>query len=485
MDALTVANVAADRVITPFDMYDPAFLKTYFRTHGDQGMSYFSVWLKAIGFTEPWEHNYGDQYEESWIAPSLHCSAAALTVVDAPTGQYSMVLSNTAGSSDYIQQSALPPYPSSPALYSNPAIIGQRIEFSGANAGIKATIESITGATTNTTTVGFRLTDAAVISGATFVAAAVPSTEIWIVDNAFGAGTDQPNGQVNRPVKDQFFLQIIKTNFLIHGDVAAERLRFKEYSDGKGASSYYKIGMVNLDTLHARYMDAALLFEQPSTNPSLDVSGEPRNTTEGLVTYTKRKGTSFPYVPGSYTVNVFNQLEKIADANMHGQNYYCMASGIGIDQDKDDALKNYFNNTDINYIMKQAADELFGGNEGMAGAVGFRMFTKGYTTWCNSRMPQFNDPRGAGMPGYNYQYLQLAFPLGKKKDAKTGGNLPFFGMRYKAMDGYSRMAEFVQFEGATNGRHQTTVDRNQYGYKSHIGAMHVGGEGFMRFYQAA
>lgn len=480
MQAIGVSAIAQGQLISAFDFMQPEVRDKFFRIRNGQGMYAFNI-LENLGMVEAVSRNTGTQYEEDWIHPTFHIGSGGLTTVSALLGTYTFVLGNSGSSNDFLTGSTTFPYSSTPYYYC-PLEGNERIAFPAPNEGFHATVTGVSGVGTNTVTVSIKLTNSSTL--ASFNAAAVTAgTEMIIQTNSYADGTDQPVGMVNKPLTDTWYTQIIKTNFKIYGGQSTDQLWVKEYSDGTTIQGYRIIGQKDMEYEHAYRLDKALLFEEPSTNMVIASNQEPQQTTEGLETYIKRKGTSLATPAGTFSISLMNQMEKIVDAQAPGTNYYNCMSGISIDQDKDQALKNYFNNEDIKYYQGMAADDLFGGDEGAIARVGFRVMRMGYTTWCWSRMPQFSDIRGKGAPGYNGQNLMLCTPIGKKKDSRDPSqNIPYFGMAYRSLGGYSRKAEVVNLSGATNGAHVTSVDLNSFGLKSDIAARHVGGNAMIRLY---
>lgn len=474
-NTVSVSTLASERLVSTFDgILKPDFANVYFRRHGSQGLPYFQM-LRNLGMVVGAGRNTGYQFEQNYIQPTLIVGSGGLTTIDAATGLYSFVLETTAGSNEFLQGNQAFPYQASPSVYGNPAQIQQRLAFPGVNNTYMATVYNVTGTPTNTVTVFIRITNGTLLS---FSTAAVPQgTELWITGDAWAPGTRQPTGRVLKPLLDQWYMQILKSNMDIDGELATDNLWVEKFSNGDSAETWTMIGMGERDYLHARKLDAALLFEKPSTNMNAQplLTSEPEQTTEGLRSYIIRQGGKFNVPVGGFTISTFNDLEKYFDQQMPGANYYCMANGISIDQNKDAVLKGYLNFNMQDYAVKAAEDELFGGNPGNAAAVGFRYFKSGYTVFCQSRLPQLNDPKGAGLPGYGYQNESYIFPIGKKKDADTQEDLPFFGMKYKSKGGYSRLAEVVNIMGATNGQHQTDLDVNAMGLKTEMGATHCAG----------
>lgn len=473
--------IAQGKYVSPFDIQDPKWMTELYQSRGDQLASAMGL-IEMMGATEAIGRNQWTQYEQDFLSPILNISVAPV-VVSAPAGTFSFIPSNTANTNDYLAGSVVAPY-SSTAVYVNPAIVGQRLIFSlAALANVRATVTNVASPTTNTAVVTFQVTNAADIATVTAQLANLAATPVWIVDNAHADGTDQPNGQIPGILSDVGYTQIIKTSFNVFGGLSTDDLKVKKFTDGKGIEGYTSIGMQQLNYLHQKSIGNALLFERPSDNPVIDANGEYAQTTEGLGPYINRKGLTLTNPAGTWSVALQDQLEKFIDQQLPGTNTYCMLAGIGAIQAKNQTYKTYFNNTDISYVRGQVLQDYFKGNAGFEASVNFQYFKQSHITFCWQTCPEFNDPRGAGMSTTSgYQDTVFGFPMGMKSITYGGQTikLPFFGMKYKANNGYSRKAEVVNLMGATNGQHQISQDINKYGYKSEIGASHVAGNAMFR-----
>lgn len=473
---LTVsATLLNERVISPYLIDKPDVASKLFMVKGSQGLPFFQK-LRNMSMAEAHARNTGEYHEEDWLHPILH-TAGNMSTVSAPAGQYSFVLSSTNGTNDYVLGALAPNFPAfgSTPYYYAPVNIGDRIQLPTFDDNQRATVYNITGLGTNTVTVFIRLDD---VTYAPNLTSYVDGTEVIIDGSAFAAGTDQPEGIVNGTIRDFWFMQITKTNFNIDGDMDTNELWLKSFSDGKDISGYRAMGQRDLEYRHARKIDAILLWESGSFNNPLLLDSTVNNVvriSEGLIPYAKRKGNALNYTIGTFNPLTFDAIDSILEAESAPEyiNALCDAK---FDNEKDNALKNYFQETQINYVVEQAKADLFMGDTGIEAAVGFKYLKKGNRTYCFNRMWQFSDPHGHGATGYDGKNFAVFYPISSKPDPKNPGNkIPYMGMYYKALNGYSRLGEFVNITGASNGMHTTSKDLNQFGMKSQVAAVHVGG----------
>ncbi len=460
----------SDQLLTTFNMWQPEVAPEFYRIYGDQGLSTFKN-MRALSMTLPVAADTRTTYSEEKIHQTIHIGSGGITTVSAPAGTYTFLLSTTSGSNDFLASSGTSPYTS--ANYYYPVQVNDMLMFQGADDRIQFQVTAISGSYP-TVTVAMKQSDLT----QTFTPANYPAgTEISVFSNSWAEGTDQPNGLVVKPYIDTEYAQIIKTSFQITGTQMVNQLWVKSYSDpGSGEIIGYRtIGQRAAEYEHERAICYALLFARPTTNATFTGSNtEPNKTTEGFIPYWKRRGFTMTYAPGSFSISMFDQIDAQADKNF-GPTYYQFGMGRNLYNEKDNSLKAYFQNTMQAYQDPQTVRDLFGGNEGLAQTVRFTLFTKGRRTYCFTPIEEFNNPTVTDIPGYNTPGLGFVVPIGKRRDTKTGLDLPYMGIGYRAMGGYNRMAEVWSVNGAGTETKYITQDIAKLNFRSHIMACHVGG----------
>ena len=470
-------SISTSEIITTFSVDKPEIKNVLYRALGKQGANWFPL-LDTLGMTEAVAQDIQQFFEEDYIHQTVHVGAGGILSYNAGTGVMTFLLDTTNGSNDFLAGSSTTPYPGTP-IYYNPVKQYDILAFPSGSDPILFSVTSISG-TYPTVTIHCTQIDLT----QTFTSGNYPqSTEISIITNAFPEGTDQPVGQVNKPLIDYNRVQIVKSNAIWTGTQATNQAWVTQYSDDSGAIlGYYVVGSKNAEYELGLAMDTALLFGRVTTTSIIDAtSNEPVKSTEGHITRARRKGNVINYTSGAFSMGLFDTADAILEKQWASE-YMFQGSGITLDNEKDNVLKSYFQFTDVNYVQPQAEASLFGfaqsmgsSMEGARAIVNFRYLQKGLRTYCFTRMPQFSNPKTMGITGMTTPALGLIAPIGTKPDAKDPSNrLPYFGMIYKQLGGYSRKTEVWQLSGAAPGQKVLSTDLNKLCFRSHIGASAVG-----------
>lgn len=477
---LTVgANIAQERFLSPFNLDKPEIENTWYKIYGAQGLPQYQI-LKNLGMTKPVTQNHGMYFMEDRIRPVLNVAAPLTTIVAPSAGvsaQYSFVLDTTSGSNDLILGAVAPNFPQwgSSNYYYQPAIIGMCLVMPNFDNNATGTIYNITGEGTNTVTIFFRvdqtntgLTNASYTQG----------TILIIESNVHAAGSDIPQAVTIGTLQDTWTMQNIWNTMKIDGDMLTNGLWTTKDSMGNAISGYRAMNQQVLDFNHALDIDNAL-WEGPGQNNPMrnDTAYQSMEyKTEGVLPYARRTGSQINYPVGAFNPLFFDQIDSILVQN-YAPKYFMICNDNNFSNEFTNSMKDYFQFTQIDYVTKQAEDDLFSlGESGKAVKVDFQYLEKNNRVYCKNTFFRFNDPKGRGAQGYNGNNFAFFCPIGTKPDPKSPGNqIPYFGMYYKAMDGYSRLGEVGTLMGATNGQHTQSKDQNSLFYKSQIGAVHVGG----------
>lgn len=470
--------IQASKIMTTFDVDMPEVRAEFFRSKGNQGVNYFTL-LEMLGYDRAVASNKTKQYEEDWIHQSITLGST-ITATGNPN-EYSFTLSVTAPNIDYLEQNVTTPYNTN-AQYVFPVKINDRLMLPGGNmeATLQVTNKVISGTTCTITAIHTNPTQ-----GPFTAANMVAGTEIVVSTNAYSEGSDQDSSQVNKPLIDYAYTQIIKTTWKITGSQLTQQIWIKTYSDSSGnIVGYRTIGQKNTEYEHALAIDQALLWGTLTEVSLVDsTTNEPIQSTEGLIPYARRKGQNIPYMPGTFNVPLFDNMNKLLD-QQGAPIWMAFLMGISLSDEKDNVFKDYFANTsNQSYIRDLATADLFGNNPGITAKVGFNYFEKGGRRYCFTTMPQFNMPKLQGAPGYRAQNLGIMYPLGTKPDKNNSDNrLPYMGMIHREMAGYSRKAEVFHIDGAGPGSKVTSLDQNKLCMRSDIGAEHCGGNQMIRLF---
>jgi len=477
-DVTAGVGLARNRIISTFDILKPDQRTELMRIRGDQGFSYFNF-LETLGYTRPVQRNVTLTYEEDWIHQLIYVGSGGMTgdANYATNGMFHFTLSSAANSNSYLPYSTVAPYTNSasPSLYAVPVQLNDRIRFQENNA--IAHIYDITGAGTNAVTVWLKLADVTANITLANYTAGMP---LVIATNAWSDGSKQPRGLNYNVRKSYAYTQILKGGFDWDGATETDQLWFNSYYKGKELMGYQIIGQDNAEYELMGKIDQALMWERPNANNIMDpLTDEPNRSTEGLVPYIERVGNSLLSPAGAFSTATFDTVSGILEKQF-APNYLLWMTGYDIDVEINNALKDYFQFTGVDYTKKITTD-LFHGDEGLSASVNFRTFQKGRFIHNFMQNPMFTHPQYAPT-GYKTKNMALVLPMGRTKDPKLNTDLPYVGSIYKAKGAYSRKMEVWTLSGAGPRDKVFEDDLTKLCMRSEIGAEHTGGNRMLKIY---
>lgn len=468
-----IVSIPSDKLISTFNLWKPEISSEFYRIYGDQGLSTFSN-LRSMGMMFPVTQDTRTTYSENLYHQNIHVGTGGVQTTSAPAGTYYFLLGDSSPNNDFLASSGSSPYSS--ATYYSPAAINQIISFPGEDGSspVNFTIYNITG-TAPALTCFIKQSDLS----QTFTPGNYPAgTAVAITSNSWAEGTGQPDPLVTKPYEDVEYAQIIKTTSQTSGTNMVNGLWVKTYSDSSGnIVGYQTINQRVAEYEHELAICGALWVGRNASNPVFTQSNiEPNKQTEGLLPYLERRGTTLNYAAGGFSIGMFDQIDAIMTRNF-APSYIQGMLGAEIDNEKDNVFKSYFQGNAMNvYEDQKTVSDLFGNNTGLAMSVSFKQFKKGNRTYLMTRVPEWNHPTFLGTTGLRFGGLGVFTPFGTKKDNKTGNDLPYFGMGYRELGGYSRLAEVWATSGAGNSAMKViTQDYQQINHRSHIMCCHVGG----------
>lgn len=464
-----IVSIPSDKLLSTFNLWKPEVAQEFYRIYGDQGASTFKN-LRSLGMVFEVTQDTRTTYSEQLIHQNLHLGSV---IANPSAGVFTFTLGNSSPNDDFLESSSSAPYTS--ATFYSPAQVNQVLSFPGEDGAspVQFLITSITGTAPNLTVTMQQLDLSQTFTFGSYVA----GQAIAITSNAWAEGTGQPDPIVTKPYVDYEYAQIIKTTSRTTGTQMTNGLWIKTYSDQSGnIVGYQTINQRNAEYEHELAIGGALWVSRNSSNPAFTGgSVEPNKTTEGLIPYLERRGTTLNYASGGFSIALFDQIDSILTKNF-APTYVQGMFGAELDNEKDNVFKSYFQGNNMNvYEDAKTISDLFGNNTGLAMSVSFKQFKKGNRTYLMTRIPEFNHPTFLGTQGLRFTGLGVFLPLGKMKDTKSGQELPYFGMGYKGLGGYSRMAEVWATSGAGTEMKVITQDYQQINHRSHVMACHVGG----------
>lgn len=449
-----ITNITSDQLISSFtSVHKPEEFNTLFRKYGDQGLSFFNM-LNALGFKMPAAQTTFGWSEEDWIFDNFHSK----NTESAPGAGNPITI--TLEAADLDGSNRFFPQQRDVVHFKNnvPGVI-TNVNVSSPSAPV-LTIEPLDSSD-----------DIGIVSA---------GDEVAIISNMSGEGTDQQSSVTSRTIHETNDMQIIKDDMVVTGSEMTNQTWFTSDSDGRSIPVYYIKNQFDLDYRMTLRMDGALLEGKKVTNTTADPTNGDFNLrgTEGILPKTRANGINIPHTPGQFTIAKFDEINDRLDRVFAGNNI-CGLLGYRYYLDLKNSLVDFFKDTNIQYAQKEVANDLFGGDEALAGTMDWQYLVTGERKFMFKKMGVFNHPKYLGSAGHDHPNYGLYLPLNQKKDAKTGNRMPQFGMRYKELNGYSRLMEHWVTGGAGTDAKTDSLDLMRNHQRSEIGAQHMGANQFV------
>lgn len=432
----------SDQFISTFDIHKPHIRNKLFRQYGDQGLGFFNV-LDTLGFKESVNQTEYSHYEEDWIHETLHSRNAiadpgAGVFVDVTLDQNDLDTSNNF----YVR-------------------VNDDVIFSNQVTGTVISVDTTAPAAPVVRVEPHEQTDN--------IGAIGQDEEIVIYSNNWAEGTGQPEGRIAKVLKYSFKNKIIKETNEVTGTEMTNATWFNVLAPGGNRiPAYYLKGQLDTDYRMNLGIDGALMFDRPTTNPTLVAAGH--RTTYGCVPWVRAGGNVGNYTGGLFTMALFNQMIRRLDKNFAPDEFLSLL-GINIHIEWEDIFTDFFDDNPI----------IFAGSKGRTAKtlnIGFKSFTKAERTFHLKRMRIWNHPKLYGAAGYNINGMALICPLNKVKDPKTSNRMPSIGCRYKKLGNYSRLMETWITGGAGPQRKTSQQDIMQLNMRCEIGSEYFGNKRF-------
>lgn len=439
-------NYTSD-VVSSFDIHKPEHLNVLFEKFGGQGggMTFFML-LKSLGRSRQVSADEYIRHNKGWSHETVKIASAVVSPGAGATGTYRLDPDSLDSNNSFY-----------PRLYDT-------VLFAN---GVTGTIIAIAGAGTANVDLSIAPND---------VTKAIPDVaiddEFAIVSSAFAEGTGQPAGAVTKTDTYVNHTQIIKETMVASGTEMTNQT-WTKIKNMEGAP-LYNDGLLDAEYRLALKISGALLFQEKTTNTNVIDAGNSKqiHTTEGLLPYMRNNSPQLSVAQGSFTMDHFDVIDRIQDRAFAGK-YVMSLLGIARHHEIENTLKDYFDNTEINYAREVVNDQIFGGNKSLAMSVNFKILTKGERTYCFKRFGALNHPKFGGVQGANPTNqnvsLGLFIPMQKQKDAKTGGMRDSVGYVYKGYGNYSRLTEMWSNGSAGPGPKTNDIDNREWYWRSNVG----------------
>ena len=447
-----IAQIYASDIVSGFDIHKPQKLNVLFSRYGDQGASYFQL-IRSMGFEEPVKLDTYGHYEENHIHTTIHALNAIAASAAGATCLITLDPQDLDGNNNFY------------------ARVGDEIMFPNEVMGLITAI--------NTIVATAPVLSVAPVTQADSIPAITAGQTLIIRTSAFSEGSDQPANALSGTWEYENDCQIIKESIGATGTELVSEDWFDVTSKGQAIPMYYRKGQIDIDYRMALKIDGALLWGRRSDGSITDVTtNKPFKLTEGLIPYIRRVGNEQLYTNGAFAVGAFDTMDNTLDRNFAGS-YILGLVGLSLHQQIENALVNYFANTNIVYAKQAINDVLFHKDEALSASVNFTYLTKSQRTYLFKRMGAFNNPQIEGATGYIANTLGVFMPINKKKDPVSGNMVDSIGTRYRALGPYSRRMEVWDINGAGPGLKVISIDRTNTYQRCHVGAHFRGGNQFV------
>ncbi|MHA1169433.1 MAG: SU10 major capsid protein [Candidatus Hodarchaeales archaeon] len=441
-----VQAIYNNNIVSGFDVHKPENHNKLFERYGGQGMSFFML-LKSLGMMRSVAQEDYTKFIKGWIHESFKVNADLPSPGAGASGIYDLHPDSVDAANRIYER-----------LYDT-------VYFQD---GTTATITAVIGL--GTATPQIELTPNEVTQALPDVFA---NDEFGIVTNGHSEGSGQPRGRLTKIDTYTNNLQIIKESIEVTGSEMTN-MSWLKFGNTDNAPLYTD-ALTDLEYRMALHMSGALLYQQKTTNVINDpTTGNPIRTTEGLLPFMRRESPSLSVAPGTFTVNDFDTIDRFMDRAFSGNNVLALI-GIERHQEIENVLKDYFQDTNINYTNKVINDVLFKGDESLAAYVNFKTFTKSERHYLLKRFNQLSHPKQGGVDGgapvNTTVNLGFFIPMNKQRDAKTGEIMDNIGCTYKAFGGYNRKSKMwsTGAAGPDNMIKTSDEDVRRFHLLSHIG----------------
>ena len=247
----------------------------------------------------------------------------------------------------------------------------------------------------------------------------------------------------------------------VEGGAMTDKLWFQVESNGRTGWAWTLKSIGDTEKRFEAMCELQMLVGQQAANQAGSLDGY--KGTRGLETDIKTNGQTQDLSGSTIVMNDIDDMLKSLN-KYKGAKHNMLNVGIDLRADLDDLL---------GAQNKMASDgKNFGQFSDALAKKGIRMefdfFQRlGYKIMLNT-YDVFNHPELLGATGFSYSGSGFMTPLGSEKEKNTGSTKPYVGIRYKALDGYSRLREHWVTGGA-NGVYTNDLDENKFNYRTERG----------------
>jgi hypothetical protein len=466
--AQPVSNLYDWNYVSNLDLHEPQILRTLFAPYGDQGASEYLM-IRSFGFETPVAGDTYGHFEEDMYHSTFMQQTGTNVVAGVAGVEMTLTLDTTKIDADgnyYVRVHDV-----ITMTNETQAWVRSITETPGGGFGAGLLVEVIVKPLDN----------------AKNIPAITGGDELGITSGLFSEGSGMPEPAAAGTTYYDNDCQIIKEAIGVTGTELTSESRIAQYNSAGQFQGWYRNGQAGLDYRMLLKINGMFLLGERVDNTgsrAVDpVTSRPYKGSEGLIPFLRRKGNIDTYTVGAYSVTDFDNYGLTLERNFVSSstpNWMGMGSSLNIEVENE--LKDYFDDTSINYARQAVNDRLFNGSESMAASVNFKYFTKNLRTYMMSNLTGFSNPVTFGITGYTFNKMGFIIPIEKRKDPKSNNDVPSIGMRYRAMGSLNRrmITATLSGIGASIGQPPVnTIDSANTYALTHMGNEFFGGNRFI------
>lgn len=434
-----VSGQITEAYVSGFDLNMRKIYPKLIARYGDQGVEFIGM-LMALGWESTLDVKTIEHFEDEWVWDSFkvdqHAAGAAGVAVELTINSDSIDADGRF-------------YPA----------VKDIIEFPDRDSNgdpIQAYVTAITATTITVKPLKAAWSIPAVAAGQTLI----------VITNGNAEGSNQPAPKVSGAFKYTNSFAIAKADISATGTEMTERTWIEKDAQGKAVGAWYSKALnFDLDYRMMQSIQGWFLGGQIPDNNIVDpdTSNRTIKATKGIFPEMNENAIQHPY-NDQFNVADFDEIERGLSRQYAGTLTAAML-GMEVDITLENNLKAYFNFTNIDYVTKQSNQALFGGDEGLAMAVGFNYFEKAKRKFALKRFSTLHNPKTYGADGYDYVDRAFMFPLRNENVVMAGNGskttIPTMRIVYRSLGDYSRKMEVFQTGSANAAKWGVTNDADE------------------------
>jgi hypothetical protein len=294
--------------------------------------------------------------------------------------------------------------------------------------------------------------------------------QLPIHGNAFSEGSGQPQGRVRGADEIYNQVEIIKETISATGTEMTNQTWINVTEDGSKVGAWYNLGLLDGEYRMTLAESAGLMHHNLNNGaPIIDPdTNRPVLSTEGLIPHAFSNAFLIPKASGTFAEGDLKTIDRYMRKQFVDSQNIAGMSGAERYYGWQDFMNDTFPGKDFEAVTRDFNTMISQGNAALAGTLSWGCVTYANRTYGMNEMPEWNNPTVNNYEGSKIPELLFFMPTGTSKDA-DGVKRNYFGMRYKAFEGYSRQKELWTQGTAGTGVRIGDKDARSWYWRSNIG----------------